>query len=82
MAKANQLFNVEGELEGMKAKILFVPSQSDLIFPPEFSRKAAERYKAMGRTAEVFMIEGDGGHLDGVVTIAKAGETIRAFLAK
>jgi homoserine O-acetyltransferase len=82
MAKANQLFNVEGELEGMKAKILFVPSQSDLIFPPEFSRKAAERYKAMGRTAEVFMIEGDGGHLDGVVNIAKAGEAIRTFLAK
>lgn len=82
MAKANQLFNVEGELDRIKAKLLFVPAQSDLIFPPELSRKAAERYKAMGRTAEVFELQGDGGHLDGVLNIAQAGETIRAFLAK
>ena len=82
MAKANQLFNVEEDLPRMKAKLLFVPAQSDLVFPPEFSRKAAERYKAQGGSAEFFMIEGDGGHLDGVLNVAKAGETIRAFLSK
>ena len=66
----------------MKAKILFVPAASDLIFPPELSRRAAERYRAQGGVAEVVVIEGDGGHLDGVLNVAKQGEAIRAFLAK
>jgi homoserine O-acetyltransferase len=66
----------------IKAKILFVPAESDLIFPPELSMRAAERYKAQGGVAEVAIIEGDGGHLDGVTSVAKQGEAIRAFLSK
>jgi homoserine O-acetyltransferase len=59
-----------------------MPASSDLVFPPELAKRAAERYRALGGSAEVFVIEGDGGHLDGFAGIAKAGETIRAFLAK
>lgn len=82
MAKANQLYNVEGEVGKIKARILFVPAASDLIFPPEFSQKAAEKFRAQGGKAEVFVIEGDGGHLDGVLNVAKAGEAIRGFMAR
>ena len=82
MAKANQLYNVESEVGKIKARILFVPAASDLIFPPEFSKKAAERFVAQGGKAEVFVIEGDGGHLDGVLNVAKAGEAIRGFMAR
>jgi homoserine O-acetyltransferase len=82
MAKANQLFNVEADADKIKAKVLFIPAKSDLIFPPEMSRKAAEKLRAMGKSAEVVEIDGDGGHLDGVLNIARAGEAIRAFLAK
>lgn len=82
MAKANQLYNVEGEVGKIKAKILFVPAASDLIFPPEFAKKAAERFIAQGGKAEVFVIEGEGGHLDGVLNVAKAGEAIRGFMAR
>jgi homoserine O-acetyltransferase len=81
MAKANQLFDVEAEADRIKAKVLFVPAKSDLIFPPEFARKAADKLRSMGKRAEVFEIEGDGGHLDGVLAIGKAGDAIRAFLA-
>ena len=42
----------------MKAQILFVPAASDTIFPPELSRRAAERYRAQGGVAEVVVIEG------------------------
>ena len=69
-------------MKNIKAKILFVPVSSDAIFPPELSRRAAERYKAQGGVAEVAVIEGDGGHLDGVLNVAKQGEAIRAFLAR
>ena len=82
MAKANQLYNVEADIGRIKARILFVPASSDLIFPPEFSQKAAERFRAQGGKAEVFVIEGDGGHLDGVISIGKAAEAIRSFLTR
>jgi homoserine O-acetyltransferase len=82
-AKANQLYRLtDDEVKGIKAKILFVPAASDEIFPPELSKRAAERFKAQGGVAEVAIIEGDGGHLDGVLNVAKQGEAIRAFLAK
>ena len=80
-AKANQLYNLGDDVKKMKAKILFVPVSSDLIFPPELSKRAAERYRAQGGTAEVVVIDGDGGHLD-LLNIARQGEAIRAFLAR
>lgn len=82
MAKANQLFNVEDDAAKIKAKFLFIPAQSDLVFPPEMSQKAAAKLRGHGKSAEVFVIEGDGGHLDGVLAVSKAADVIRAFLAK
>jgi hypothetical protein len=35
-----------------------------------------------GTAVEWAPIEGDGGHRDGVLAIAKAGQAIREFLAK
>jgi homoserine O-acetyltransferase len=83
MSKANQLYHLtDDEVKRIKAKILFVPASSDLVFPPELAKRAAERYRVQGGTAEVFVIEGDGGHLDGLFAIAKAGDAIRAFLSR
>lgn len=81
-AKANQLYNLGDDVKKIKAKILFIPAASDGVFPPELSKRAAERYRAQGGIAEVAIIEGDGGHLEGVFNVAKQGEAIRAFLAK
>ena len=81
-SKANQLYNLGDDVKKIKAKILFVPAKSDLIFPPELSQRAAERYRAQGGIAEVAVIDGDGGHLEGVLNVAKQGDAIRAFLAK
>jgi homoserine O-acetyltransferase len=82
MARANQLYNLGDDVKRIKAKILFVPAASDLVFPPELSKRAAERYRAQGGIAEIAVIDGDGGHLDGVFSVAKQGEAIRAFLAR
>jgi homoserine O-acetyltransferase len=81
-AKANQLYNLGEDVKKIKAKILFVPAKSDLIFPPELAQRAAERYRAQGGTAEIVVIDGDGGHLDGVLNVAKQGDAIKAFLAR
>jgi homoserine O-acetyltransferase/O-succinyltransferase len=81
-AKANQLYNLEKEQARIKAKILFLPAKTDLIFPPELSRKWAERLRAQGNVVELHEIDGTSGHLDGLFSIAKVGDQIKAFLTK
>jgi len=82
MAKANQLYNPGDDVKKLRAKILFVPAKSDLIFPPELSQRAAERYRAQGGAAEVAIIDGDGGHRVGILNVARQGDAIRALLAR
>jgi homoserine O-acetyltransferase/O-succinyltransferase len=82
-ARANQLYRLsDEEVKTMRARILFIPARSDLIFPPVLSERAAARYRAQGGVADVVVLEGDGGHLDGVLNVAGQGDAIRAFLAR
>jgi homoserine O-acetyltransferase len=80
MTKANQLFAVDPA--AIKARILFVPSKSDTLFPPWMSHRAAEKLRSLGKSAEVFEIDGDGGHYDGLFKVAFANDRIKDFLAK
>jgi homoserine O-acetyltransferase len=81
-AKANQLYNLEKEQARIRAKILFLPAQTDMIFPPALARRWAERLKAQGNYVELYEIEGTNGHLDGVLSIGKVADRIKDFLAK
>ncbi len=87
LAKANQLFvvghkgSLEEGLRAIRARVLLVPAQSDLLLFPEHSKRAMALLKSQGRQVEYFEIEGDGGHLDGVLAVTKAGESIRRFLS-
>jgi len=86
LAKANQLFvaghkgSLEEGLKDVGARVLLVPAQSDLLLFPEHSKRAMTILKSQGRQVQYFEIEGDGGHLDGVLAATKAGEVIRKFL--
>ena len=88
LAKANQLFvtghrgSLEEGLRDVRANVLLVPAKSDLLLFPDYSRQVAEILKKQGKPVQYFEIEGEGGHLDGVVSIAKAGEVIRKFLSE
>jgi homoserine O-acetyltransferase len=81
-AKSNQLYNLEKEQSKIKAKVLFLPAQTDLIFPPALSRKWAEKLKAQGNYVELYEIEGTSGHLDGIFSIGKVADKISAFMLK
>jgi homoserine O-acetyltransferase len=59
---------------------LFIPAQSDLLLVPDYAKRAVDILKKQGKTAEIIVIVGDGGHLDGVFNVAKVGEDIRKFL--
>jgi homoserine O-acetyltransferase len=80
LTRANQLFSVDPKR--IRAKVLFVPVASDLIFPPVMSKRAAETLRKQGNAVEYFEIPTDGGHIDGVTQIAQAAKPIAEFLAK
>ena len=82
MAKANQLYNLEKQQANIKAKVLFLPAKTDMIFPPALSQRWAEKLKAQGNHVELYEIDGTSGHLDGLFSIAKVSDQIRAFLTK
>ncbi len=79
-ARAIQGFNVEANLQKIRAKILFISAESDLIFPPVLTKRAAKKLRAIGKKVSEFMIVGDGGHLDGLNKILQAAPVMRAFL--
>jgi homoserine O-acetyltransferase len=81
-AKANSLYNVDREASRIKAKVLFLPAKTDLLFPPEYSRKAAEKLRAQGNHVELYEIDGTNGHLDGLFSIARVADRIKDFLEK
>jgi len=80
--KAYQLFSVVADIPKFKAETLLIPVASDKLFPPEFSQRAAEQLRAAGKYAEVFVIPGDGGHLDGVTRVVLADQAIRKLLQR
>ncbi len=82
MAKANQLYNLEKEQSRIKAKVLFLPAKTDLVFPPELSRRWAEKLTAQGNHVELYEIEGTSGHLVGLFSIGMVADRIKAFLEK
>jgi homoserine O-acetyltransferase len=86
--KAIQLF-VAGDgpvldagLAKVKAKLLLLPAQSDLMVYPKYSQDAAERLKRLGKSVEYHEIPGDGGHIDGIYNIAAVGDVIQGFLSQ
>jgi homoserine O-acetyltransferase len=80
LSKANQLFTVDPKR--IRARALFVPVASDLIFPPVMSKRAADTLRKQGNAVEYFEIPTDGGHIDGVTQITQAARPIAEFLAK
>lgn len=86
LVKANQLYSLsagspEGDIANMKARTLFVISRSDLLLFPDYAQHAADVLKKQGVPVEWTWIDGDGGHLEGILGIAKAAGAIQNFLA-
>lgn len=80
LARAVQLFSVESRKEKIKARFLFLPAKSDLLMLPEYAKKGAEELRNLGLEAQLFELDGEGGHLDGLEKISQAAGTIRRFL--
>ena len=80
MVRAYKLYDVRHRLSESRARYLFVPSETDMVFPPHLSVTAVEELKAAGLDADLFMLDVTGGHLDGLAKIDQAEQAIRAIL--
>lgn len=86
-AKAIQLFvagdgpNLDAGLAKVKAKLLILPAQSDLMVFPRYSQEAAEHLRQLGKSVEYNEIPGDGGHIDAIYNIGAVGDLLRGFLS-
>jgi homoserine O-acetyltransferase len=66
----------------MKAPILLIHSPKDLVFPGSAVDETATKLKTAGLTVTQVQLQGDRGHLDGVLNIKQAEGAIRDFLAR
>lgn len=86
LVKATQLFvtghkgSPEEGLKDVRARALLIAAASDLIVFPELVKQTRDTLRQQGRQVEYVEIEGDGGHLDGLLAIGKVGAAIRKFL--
>ncbi|MBX2805888.1 MAG: homoserine O-acetyltransferase [Hyphomicrobiales bacterium] len=86
LAKANQLFYAghgktlyEGLL-AIDSPVLLIHTNEDLVFPGDDVRETAAIIKSDGTAVDIVELQGTRGHLDGVLSIAQAGDAISKFL--
>lgn len=84
LVKANQIFAAGGDvgLKRIKAPVLLISADDDLLFHPAAIQRTADEIRKGGASVEQVKIGGGRGHLNGIANIQEAGEAIRAFLAR
>ena len=80
MVRAFKLYDVRNRLHRSRAKYLFVPVESDMVFPPHLSETAVDTLREAGLKADLFMLHVDGGHLDGLTEMDLARSVLNEFL--
>ena len=62
LAKALRGFDVTGQFNKIKAKVLYILSRTDRLFPPELEPQVMPALKAAGVDADYFLLDSDYGH--------------------
>jgi homoserine O-acetyltransferase len=55
-------FDVTAQLGKIKARVLYVLSRTDKLFPPQFAPEVMDRLKAADVDADYFLLDSDYGH--------------------
>jgi len=62
LAKALRTFDVTSQYSKIKAKVLYVLSRTDELFPPELAETVMPALKAAGVDADYFLLDSGYGH--------------------
>jgi homoserine O-acetyltransferase/O-succinyltransferase len=85
--RAIQLFSVGSKnslaegLKEIKAKVLLIPARNDLLFPPAQSSELRDLLIKQGNQVDFLELDGPLGHLNGIIGISQASDTITRFLS-
>ncbi|MBU2978841.1 homoserine O-acetyltransferase [Alteromonas sp. C1M14] len=86
LVRACQLFvaghqgSLQNGLKNIQAKTLFIPAQSDLLLMPYMAELSHGLLQAQGNNTHIAPLEGQSGHLEGLLNIQEKAKTIRQFL--
>ncbi len=80
LARALRGFDVTAELGKIKAKVLYVLSRTDKLFPPEIAPRVMAALKAAGVDADYFLLDSDYGHTASGRDWAKWAPRLRTFM--
>jgi homoserine O-acetyltransferase len=82
LRKASVRFDAEKDLAKIKAKVLYVLSRTDQVFPPKvLAEPVMAKLKAAGVTADYYEIDSDFGHSASGLDAAKWAPRLKTFMA-
>ncbi len=81
LGSAANRYGIGQDMSRIKARVLYVLSRTDLIFPPSLAPGVMADLKAAGIDAEYFEIDSEHGHLASGTDAAKWEPTLRRFMA-
>jgi homoserine O-acetyltransferase len=82
LRKASVRYDAEKDLSKIKAKVLYVLSRTDKVFPPKvLATEVMAKLKAAGVTADYYEIDSDFGHSASGLDAAKWAPRLKAFMA-
>jgi homoserine O-acetyltransferase len=82
LRKAAVKYDAERDFARLRAKVLYVLSRTDKLFPPSTGPAVMDKLARAGVDAEYFEIDTDLGHSASGPEWAKWAPTLGAFLAK
>lgn len=80
LAKALRGFDVTPKFSGIKAKVLYVISRTDKLFPPEIAPGVMKGLKEAGVDADYFLLDSELGHSASGADAQKWAPRLRAFM--
>lgn len=81
LLQGTERYNVEPEMARIKAKVLYVISRTDALFPPSLAPGVMARLKKAGVDATYFEIDSDKGHLASGADAEKWAPALSQFMA-
>jgi homoserine O-acetyltransferase/O-succinyltransferase len=80
LAKALRGFDVTAQLSRIKAKVLFVLSRTDKLFPPDIAPGVMQGLKAAGVDADYFLLDSELGHSASGLDAHKWAPRLKVFM--
>lgn len=81
LGKALEGFDTEPYFDRIRARVLYVLSRTDQLFPPSLALEVMEKLRRAGVDADYFEIDSPYGHLASGLDAAKWAGRLRSFMA-